>query len=197
MTILLTLNQLGNNTFIECLAGNNGNVFQKSTEKFCGFTLKKYIFHWSFFSSFFMYILLGPITFSYDGHGYFYSGDVEAHSDDKVDWLEARNICREYCMDLVSIETPSENDLIEELISGGMRMLPTYSVLEMGKKSMEKLWVYDMCWCASYWTKIPQRSRVLFPLPILEHCATAVICVRYEPSRKQYYLVVCCFVTHE
>ena len=92
-----------------------------------------------------MYILLGPITFSYDGHGYFYSGDVEAHSDDKVDWLEARNICREYCMDLVSIETPSENDLIEELISGGMRMLPTYSVLEMGKKSMEKLWVYDMC----------------------------------------------------
>ena len=48
-------------------------------------------------------------------------------------------------MDLVSIETPSENDLIEELISGGMRMLPTYSVLDMGKKSMEKLWVYDMC----------------------------------------------------
>ena len=73
-----------------------------------------------------LHSLLGPITFSYDGHGYFYSGDVEAHSDDKVDWLEARNICREYCMDLVSIETPSENDLIEELISGGMRMLPTY-----------------------------------------------------------------------
>merc|ERR1739844_727759 len=59
-----------------------------------------------------------PITFSYDGHGYLFFGDVEAHSDDKVDWLEARNICREYCMDLVSIETPSENDLIEELISG-------------------------------------------------------------------------------
>ena len=146
MTILLTLNQLGNNTFIECLAGNNGNVFQKSTEKFCGFTLKKNIIYFFIDHSFFcLHSLLGPITFSYDGHGYFYSGDVEAHSDDKVDWLEARNICREYCMDLVSIETPSENDLIEELISGGMRMLPTYSVLEMGKKSMEKLWVYDMC----------------------------------------------------
>ena len=61
----------------------------------------------------------GPITFTYDGHGYFYSGDVEAHADDKVDWLEARNTCREYCMDLVSIETPSENDLLEELIAGG------------------------------------------------------------------------------
>lgn len=63
----------------------------------------------------------GPITFTYDGHGYFYSGDVEAHAEDKVDWLEARNICREYCMDLVSIETPSENDLIEELIKGGKK----------------------------------------------------------------------------
>ena len=146
MTILLTLNRLGNNIFIECLAGNNGNVFQKSTEKFCGFTLKKNIIYFFIDHFFFcLHSLLGPITFSYDGHGYFYSGDVEAHSDDKVDWLEARNICREYCMDLVSIETPSENDLIEELISGGMRMLPTYSVLEMGKKSMEKLWVYDMC----------------------------------------------------
>ena len=62
---------------------------------------------------------IGPITFTFNGHGYFYSGDVEAHSEDKVDWLEARNICREYCMDLVSIETPSENDLIEELIAGG------------------------------------------------------------------------------
>ena len=30
-------------------------------------------------------------------------------------------------MDLVSIETPSENDLIEELISGGMKMLHTHS----------------------------------------------------------------------
>ena len=68
--------------------------------------------------------LSGPITFTYDGHGYFYSGDVEAHAEDKVDWLEARNICREYCMDLVSIETPSENDLIEELITGGEKVLP-------------------------------------------------------------------------
>ena len=44
---------------------------------------------------------------------------MEAHAEDKVDWLEARNICREYCMDLTSIETPSENDLINDLITGG------------------------------------------------------------------------------
>ena len=193
MTILLTLNHL-EIIYIECLAAMA--MSSKNPQKNFVVLPWKNIFFIDHFFLHFSCILLGPITFSYDGHGYFYSGDVEAHSDDKVDWLEARNICREYCMDLVSIETPSENDLIEELISGGMRMLPTYSDLEMGKKSMEKLWVYDMCWCASYWTKIPQRSRVLFPLPILEHCATAVICVRYEPSRKQYYLV-CCFVTHE
>merc|ERR1712008_12004 len=46
-----------------------------------------------------------PITFTYNDHGYFYSGDVEAHAEDKVDWLEARNICREYCMDLAYIWT--------------------------------------------------------------------------------------------
>ena len=70
-------------------------------------------------SQFFFSLFTGPITFTYNDHGYFYSGDVEAHAEDKVDWLEARNICREYCMDLVSIETPSENDLLEELIKGG------------------------------------------------------------------------------
>jgi hypothetical protein len=69
--------------------------------------------------NFFVSLFSGPITFTYNDHGYFYSGDVEAHAEDKVDWLEARNICREYCMDLVSIETPSENDLLEELIKGG------------------------------------------------------------------------------
>ena len=37
-------------------------------------------------------------------------------------------------MDLVSIETPSENDLIEELISGGMsRMMYAHSALKMEK----------------------------------------------------------------
>ena len=61
-------------------------------------------------------IFIGPINFTHDGHGYFYSGFVEKHKDDKVDWLEGRNICREYCMDLVSLETPTEDMLIRRLI---------------------------------------------------------------------------------
>ncbi len=39
----------------------------------------------------------------------------------QVDWLKARNQCREYCMDLVSIESPTENDKIENFIKDRKR----------------------------------------------------------------------------
>ena len=58
----------------------------------------------------------GPKKFNYKGHNYFYSGTVPELSTKRVDWLEARNICREYCMDAVSIETQEENNLIFKLI---------------------------------------------------------------------------------
>jgi len=57
-----------------------------------------------------------PQHFSLKGHGYFYSDDEPSFSGMKVDWLEGRNLCREFCMDLVSIETPKENDLIKEVL---------------------------------------------------------------------------------
>merc|ERR1712203_1357194 len=53
-----------------------------------------------------------PKHFEHGGHSWF-SGDEENFTDHKVDWLDGRNICREYCMDLVSLETPTENELIE------------------------------------------------------------------------------------
>ena len=31
-------------------------------------------------------------------------------------WLDARNLCREICMDLVSIETAGENEMLKMLI---------------------------------------------------------------------------------
>lgn len=34
----------------------------------------------------------------------------------EASWLDARNLCREQCMDLVSIETPGENQMIKDLI---------------------------------------------------------------------------------
>lgn len=64
----------------------------------------------------FLGLVLGPKKFTYKGHNYFYSGTVPALATKRVDWLEARNICREYCMDAVSIETQEENNLIFKLI---------------------------------------------------------------------------------
>lgn len=61
-------------------------------------------------------IFTGPKKFSYKGHNYFYSGQVPELATKRVDWLEARNICREYCMDAVSIETQEENNLVYKLI---------------------------------------------------------------------------------
>uniref|UniRef100_A0A182N8K6 C-type lectin domain-containing protein n=1 Tax=Anopheles dirus TaxID=7168 RepID=A0A182N8K6_9DIPT len=57
-----------------------------------------------------------PKQFNYRGHNYFYSAHVPALADKRVDWLDGRNICREYCMDLVSLETQEENNLIFRLI---------------------------------------------------------------------------------
>lgn len=58
----------------------------------------------------------GPKEFNFRGHNYFFSGHVPQHSSQRVDWLDARNICREYCMDLVSMETQEENNLVFKLI---------------------------------------------------------------------------------
>lgn len=61
-------------------------------------------------------VISGPKEFFYRGHNYFYSGHVAELAGRKVDWLDARNLCREYCMDLVSMETQEENNLVFKLI---------------------------------------------------------------------------------
>lgn len=62
------------------------------------------------------FFLAGPKEFNFGGRNYFFSGHVPQHSSQRVDWLDARNICREYCMDLVSIETQEENNMVFKLI---------------------------------------------------------------------------------
>jgi len=57
-----------------------------------------------------------PKEFFYDGHWYFYSGNVTKYRNAEVDWLEARNACREYCMDTVSIESEEENNIMVDLV---------------------------------------------------------------------------------
>ena len=34
----------------------------------------------------------------------------------QASWLDARNLCRSMCMDLVSIETPEENIMVENIM---------------------------------------------------------------------------------
>ncbi|XP_031621381.1 uncharacterized protein LOC116339567 [Contarinia nasturtii] len=50
-----------------------------------------------------------PRQFQYGGRYYFLSNA-------RVDWLDARNLCREYCMDAVSLETEHKNNYINNLI---------------------------------------------------------------------------------
>ena len=57
-----------------------------------------------------------PKHFQREGHNYFFSKFEEGFEDLKGDWLEGRNFCREYCMDLVSLETQEENDFFVEFI---------------------------------------------------------------------------------
>jgi hypothetical protein len=60
-----------------------------------------------------------PVHFTHGNHSYFYSDRLPEYNKKKFDWLEGRNECREYCMDLVSIETPSEDDMVREFIKKG------------------------------------------------------------------------------
>uniref|UniRef100_A0A336L9K4 CSON005507 protein n=1 Tax=Culicoides sonorensis TaxID=179676 RepID=A0A336L9K4_CULSO len=57
-----------------------------------------------------------PKQFNYRGHNYFFTGHVPELANKRYDWLDARNLCREYCMDATSIETQEENNLIYRLI---------------------------------------------------------------------------------
>lgn len=63
-----------------------------------------------------LFIISGPKQFFFKGHNYFFTGHVPEFSTRKFDWLDGRNICREYCMDLVSFETQEENNMIFRLI---------------------------------------------------------------------------------
>jgi SMC interacting uncharacterized protein involved in chromosome segregation len=35
----------------------------------------------------------------------------------QASWLDARNICREMCMDLVSLETQEEQTMVEKILT--------------------------------------------------------------------------------
>jgi len=56
-----------------------------------------------------------PKQLSHGSHNYFLSED-SGFRGARVGWLDARNLCREQCMDLVSIETFEENMMVMKLV---------------------------------------------------------------------------------
>merc|ERR1712071_742765 len=57
-----------------------------------------------------------PEQWEFGGHFYFLSQDVDQYKGKKFDWLDARNLCRKYCMDSVSIETELENEMVKSVV---------------------------------------------------------------------------------
>ncbi|XP_067007071.1 uncharacterized protein slf [Anabrus simplex] len=57
-----------------------------------------------------------PKEWQFRGRNYFFSGHQPQYRSSRLDWLDCRNICREHCMDLVSMETQEENNMIFRLI---------------------------------------------------------------------------------
>ncbi|XP_058125035.1 uncharacterized protein LOC131283242 [Anopheles ziemanni] len=54
-----------------------------------------------------------------DGKGYFFSWRDPTLRGVEKDWLDARNFCRQRCMDSVSVETSPENEWIKQRIVDG------------------------------------------------------------------------------
>lgn len=84
---------------------------------FCSVLLKhQHLLTQLFFLFSFVLAHLGPKEFQYRGKNYFLSSHVPGLAGKKVDWLDGRNLCREYCMDLITLENQEKNNLIFRLI---------------------------------------------------------------------------------
>jgi len=52
-------------------------------------------------------------------HSYFFSWEHGPTRGLETDWLDARNYCRQRCMDTVALETPQENEFIKQRVGAG------------------------------------------------------------------------------
>lgn len=57
-----------------------------------------------------------PREFNLNGQNYFFSGHHPEMEGKEVSWLQARNICRKYCMDTISIETQKEFEMVKKTL---------------------------------------------------------------------------------
>jgi hypothetical protein len=64
-------------------------------------------------------LITGTIHEKLNGKGYFFSWKDPRTATVEEDWLGGRNYCRQRCMDLVSLETSTENEFIKRRIVEG------------------------------------------------------------------------------
>jgi len=57
-----------------------------------------------------------PKHFQFGSHNYFFSKFERGFENLTGNWLDGRNFCREYCMDLVSLETQEENEFFKNFL---------------------------------------------------------------------------------
>lgn len=57
-----------------------------------------------------------PIEFQMNGHNFFFSDNYPETKGLTVSWLDARNLCRQYCMDSISIETQKEFNMVKKVL---------------------------------------------------------------------------------
>lgn len=62
------------------------------------------------------FLCAGPKHFNFLGHNYFFSAHEKDYAKETYDWLDARNLCRNHCMDAVNIEFQAENDYIKKFM---------------------------------------------------------------------------------
>jgi len=58
-------------------------------------------------------------TFRWRGSNYLFSWENAATQGQELDWGGAQATCRQYCMNLVSMESPAENNFVKQRIANG------------------------------------------------------------------------------
>ena len=67
----------------------------------------------------------------YKGHGYYFSWEDPKTSELYLSWVEGREFCRSRCMELVSLESKSENEYVNQRIAKGMLSLSYRYILNL------------------------------------------------------------------
>lgn len=84
----------------------------------------------------------------YKNRNFFYSGNNPELKDKRLDWLDSRNTCREYCMETVSFETQEKFDFYK-----------TY----LKKNEIPFVWtsgrLCDFDGCEGRWDLLPKRIK--------------------------------------